>query len=133
MDINKKPKHLIAGDWGEDVVCGFLQQKGYKILKRNYVPKKQYEIDIVALHDDVIVFVEVKTRKSVSYGRPAVAVNRKKRAKLQHAIVAYLQKLKKQNPYFRIDIVEVVGEPGLPPLEINHIENAFNLNDRYIY
>ncbi len=133
MDINKKPKHLIAGEWGEDVACDFLQKKGYKILKRNYVPKRHYEIDIVALNDDVIVFVEVKTRKSLSYGRPAVAVDRKKRAKLQHAIVAYLQKLKKQNPYFRIDIVEVVGTQEQGALEINHIENAFNLNDRYIY
>jgi len=133
MDIQKKPKHLITGEWGESVASDFLIEKGYKILKRNYVPKKHYEIDIVALQNDVIVFVEVKTRKSINYGRPAVAVDRKKRAKLQHAIVAYLQKLKKQNPYFRIDIIEVVGTPEQGALEINHIENAFNLNDRYIY
>ena len=132
MDINRKPKHLESGEWGEDVACDFLKSKGYKILKRNYVPKKQYEIDIVALLDDVLVFVEVKTRKSVGYGRPASAVDRKKKINLQHAIVAYLQKLKNR-PYFRIDIIEVVGTPRLGVAEINHIENAFNLNNRYIY
>lgn len=62
------------GKLGEDLACKYLQNKGYKILERNF-EAKQGEIDIIALDKEELVFIEVKTRSNILYGKPAEAVN----------------------------------------------------------
>lgn len=120
-------EHLKAGRWGEKQAESFLKKSGYKILGRRVRCGKHDEIDLIARSSDMLVFVEVKTRKNEVYGRPAAAVNRDKRKKLSRAAVAFLQKRKLRPPYIRFDIVEVVGsEP-----EIRHIENAFQMVGGY--
>ena len=73
-------KRQLGTDY-EDIACDYLQKAGYVILDRNFRSKKG-EIDIVAKDNDVIVFVEVKYRKSNSYGYSAEAVNYKKQMSL---------------------------------------------------
>jgi len=122
-----------TGDLGEEIACCFLQEKGYIITARNY-RTDHGELDIIAENTEYIIFVEVKTRnftKSSRYGRPADAVNRKKREHLLYSILTYLHANpsdKKQ----RIDIIEVYkkedAEGHFKEVKINHIENAFGAN-----
>jgi putative endonuclease len=69
-----KQENKTTGNRGESLACEFLQQKGYKILQRNY-RSKWGEVDIVAKFDQTVVFVEVKTKTSDAYGEPWEMVN----------------------------------------------------------
>ena len=58
---------------GEDLAASFLQKKGYKIIERNF--RKGYgEIDIIAVKNGILIFVEVKTRTSNNFGSPFEAI-----------------------------------------------------------
>lgn len=124
------PAHLRTGLWGEQQAERLLKKKGYRILERRFRVKK-LEIDLIARSGDCIVFVEVKTRASELFGRPAASVGRAKRDQLSRAAIAWLRQHKLKPPYLRFDLVEVIGTQaeGLP--EIRHIENAFQLSPRY--
>jgi len=126
------PKHLETGEWGEHVAAEFLQSKGYKILGRRVRVGTRDELDLVAKHAEVLVFVEVKTRGSEFFGRPLSAVDRDKRHTLSRAAIRYVQRLKNTRICFRFDVVEVIGnaESETPP-QVRHIENAFPLDRRY--
>jgi putative endonuclease len=123
----KEAAHLKTGRRGEKQAERFLKKAGYKILGRRVRCGRHDEIDLIVRLDDVMVFVEVKTRKNETMGRPAVAVNRDKRRKLSRAAVTFLQKRKLRPPYIRFDIIEVIDEPP----EIRHIENAFQMEGGY--
>lgn len=108
------------GDFGENLVEDYLREKSYTILARNY--RKPFgEIDIVAKIDDIIVFVEVKTRKNRNFENPSEAVTPSKQAKIIRASQAYLIENKLTDFLMRFDVAEVVVESR----EINYIENAF--------
>lgn len=119
--------HLKTGRRGEKQAERFLKKSGYKILGRRVRVGKHDEIDLIVREGETMVFVEVKTRKTERYGRPAAAVNRDKRRTLSRAAVTFLQKRKLRPPFIRFDIVEVIDEPS----EIRHIENAFQLEGNY--
>ena len=126
-----EPAHLKSGRWGEKKAVRLLKSKGWKILGERVRVGKHDELDIVAQHDDVLVFVEVKTRKNENFGRPFSAVNKEKRKRLSRAAVTYLKKKKLTPDYIRFDVVEVIGEPAGEIPEIRHIENAFQLDSSY--
>jgi putative endonuclease len=120
-----------TGKWGEKQAELFLRKKGYRLLGSRVRLDARDEIDIVARDGDSLVFVEVKTRASEAYGRPADAVNREKRRVLSRAAVRYLKKKKFPDVCFRFDVVEVVGSRHSGEVIIRHIENAFPLDRRY--
>ena len=124
------PEHLREGLWGEAEAERYLRRLGWRILGRR-VRIGRDELDLVARHGEVLVFVEVKTRRDESMGRPFVAVDRGKRRSLSRAAVRYLNKLPTRPSFFRFDVLEVIGkaEQGVP--RIRHIENAFTLGPRY--
>ena len=126
----KEPAHLRAGRWGEKLARKALVAKGYHILGMRVRVGRHDEIDLVARHHDALVFVEVKTRKNEDFGRPIHAVDRDKRRRLSRAAIRYMKRLRSKPPYFRFDVVEVIGEEGGTP-EIRHIENAFQLEGGY--
>lgn len=113
------------GRWGEDVAVDSLARKGYKILGRRVRPNRHDEIDIVARDGDTIAFVEVKTRRSEAFGRPADAVRHEKRHALNRAARAYLRRLGFPKCFCRFDVVEVVAKPGEAASAVRHLENAF--------
>lgn len=121
----------ITGHWGEEVAARCLERKKYKLLGRRVRIGRRDEIDIVARWGEVLVFVEVKTRRGEEFGRPSEAVDRKKQHALSRAAVRYLERLPNPRVNFRFDVIEVVGKPGGEP-EIRHIENAFLLEKRYM-
>ncbi|MBQ3118307.1 MAG: YraN family protein [Clostridia bacterium] len=115
-----------SGKTGEAAATKYLKVKGYKIIDRNY--RKTYgELDIVAQKGENIAFVEVKTRKSDSYGTPAEFVTLKKQKKLIKAAYTYIQE-HNLDAEFTFDVVEVYIE-GKKVKDINHIKNAFYVSE----
>ena len=126
-----KPPHIRQGLWGERVAARTLKQKGHRILGRRVRVGRRDELDLVTRDGDTLVFVEVKTRRSEDFARPAEAVDRAKRHALSRAAVRYVQRLRQRPPYIRFDVVEVVGREGEGKPSVRHIENAFNLDSSY--
>ncbi|MEA3186805.1 MAG: putative endonuclease [Chthoniobacter sp.] len=108
----------------------FLRKQRYKVLYRNFRSRRGGEVDIVCRDGESLVFVEVKTRSSELFGRPAEAVNRDKQELIARGALAWLRMLDRRDVIFRFDIVEVVKEDGIliPTL----IKDAFQLPSRYI-
>ncbi len=120
-----------SGQWGEDLAEDFLRKKGYRILGRRVRVDRRDELDIIARDGGTVVFVEVKTRQTEQFGRPASAVGAQKRRSLSRAAVRYLKKAGWPSVMFRFDVVEVIGCPGAGSPEVRHIENAFLVDRRY--
>ncbi len=93
----------------------FLKKRGYKILERNYRPRGGGEVDLICRQGDTFVFVEVKTRRSLAYGRPYEAVDRAKQQLITRGARAWMRRLGGANVYYRFDIVEVIAGPDQPP------------------
>ena len=119
-----KPNKISLGKYGEELACEFLKNKNYQILKRNYRTRFG-EIDIIAKRDDILVFVEVKTKTGGEFGQPEEMVGKNKQIKLEKLAQAYLleQGLSPETENFRIDIVSVMIKKDKIP-EIKHLENA---------
>lgn len=126
-----EPAHLKSGKWGEQLAARFLKKQRYKIIGQRVRVGKRDELDMIAQHRGTLIFVEVKTRKNETFGRPFSAVDSAKRKHLSRAAVAYLRKEKTEPEFIRFDVIEVIGEPGGDPPEIRHIENAFPLDPAY--
>jgi putative endonuclease len=115
--------HIELGKWGEVQARSFLLANGYKILTTHYQIKLG-EIDIIAQDGDVIVFVEVKTRRNREFGTPAEAVNHRKQRKIIMTALYYLQCSVLQESPVRFDVIEVYI-PFQQEIQIHHILNAF--------
>jgi putative endonuclease len=126
----EQPAHLATGEWGETIAARALVHAGYKVLGRRVRVGVRDELDVVARDGNILVFVEVKTRREETFGRPASAVDRAKRHTLSRAAVRYLKKLGRP-VNFRFDVMEVIGIPGDIAPEIRHICNAFSLDRCY--
>jgi putative endonuclease len=110
------------GAWGEDLAVLLLEQSGLVIVERNWRYKRA-EIDIIAWEDDILVFVEVKTRAYSAFGRPEEMVGMQKKKLMIHAAMSYMRSVGHEWE-IRFDIVSVLGEPG-KPTEVRHIRDAF--------
>ncbi|MEG1527780.1 MAG: YraN family protein [Clostridia bacterium] len=108
----------ILGAFGEIKATNYLKKLGYKILKRNYRCPIG-EIDIICLDKGVLVFVEVKYRKNLDYGRPSQAVNKHKQGKIIQVAKYYIVEHDIVNTFCRFDCVEIIDK------QINHIISAF--------
>jgi putative endonuclease len=114
--------HLVQGHEGEQLAVRHLKRLGYRIVCRNYRCPLG-EIDIIARHRGVLVFVEVKSRRSGTFGSPKWAITPAKQRKLSQVAWYYLQKRDLTETNARFDVVTVSGRKGAPLLEV--IENAF--------
>lgn len=112
---------IITGNKGEDQAAEFLKQKGYEIAARKY-RYKHSEIDLIVKKENLIVFVEVKTRSSSGFGEPEAFVGTKKAAKIFEGADQYVYE-NNWNGNIRFDIVSV--KLGSKP-EVVHFEDAFH-------
>jgi putative endonuclease len=115
-------KHNETGVKGEQIAAKFLTGKGYTILHRNWCFGKK-EVDLVVQKDDTLVFVEVKTRTSFTFGFPEEAVNTRKQTYLKNAAEAFVDSF----PGFlkiQFDIVSIRLHKE-EVSEIVHFEDAF--------
>lgn len=112
-----------TGNIGEAFVYDFLKKKNFTILQTNY-KNKIGEIDIIAMQNNVIVFVEVKTRSSFKFGLPREAINDYKQKKIVNTAACYLkQKGLYDKCLVRFDCIEIYDLNNNPHIE--HIENIF--------
>lgn len=126
-----KPEHLRRGELGERAAKKFLQCSGLKFLAANY-RSEHGEIDLVFRDGDCLCFIEVKTRSSEEWTRPADAVDARKKKLLSQTALDYLRLLKNPEVKFRFDIVEVLLRDG-EVHEVRHLPNSFSLSKPYRY
>lgn len=112
------------GKAGEDEAVSFLNKQGFKILERNY--RCCYgEIDIIAMEKGTIVFAEVKTRKTLTYGLPQAAVDFRKQQQISRSAANYTAQKKIKNMPLRFDVVAV--NLADDKIKIELIRNAFEV------
>jgi len=118
-------KHLETGQLGETAAAEFLEQQGWRIAERNWRSGRG-EVDIIAWsEEEILVFVEVKTRsgEGAGYGSPEESIDAKKQDQLVRAAGAYMESID-YNWEIRFDVVAVILKEG-KVLEIRHVEDAF--------
>jgi putative endonuclease len=109
------------GQKGEDLAIAFLKNKGYRILSRNWKWGKN-EIDIIAENNNLIVFVEVKTRSNNFQVSPAAAITNEKQKSIIRAADGYIQRYKIDKES-RFDVITIINKNE--EFELDHIEDAF--------
>ena len=126
MEIDMANNNTRAiGTEGEQKSVEFLIENGYAILKLNYRVGRIGEIDIIAREGEYICFIEVKTRKSYSFGVPSESVTFKKQEKIKLLASIYLTNTGNIDKRIRFDIVEVLMKNNNDINKINLIKNAF--------
>ena len=115
-----KSSNRELGNHGEDLACKFLEKNGYKIIERNKSFSKFCEIDIIAQIKNTLVFVEVKTRKTNSFGSPLEAITKTIYSHIRQGALTYLGENSKKFSNFRIDAIGITLEPKV---EIKHLQN----------
>lgn len=115
-------EHNLLGYKGEMLASRYLLDKGFAVLHYNWRSGHK-EIDLIARERDILVFVEVKSRRDESFGNAYDAVTAQKIRNLISAAEVYVNKYKIDSP-FRFDIITVVG--NAEPYRIEHIRDAFH-------
>jgi putative endonuclease len=113
------------GDYGEELAKKYLKKKDFKFIQSNYKFYKK-EIDLIFCDktNKIIIFVEVKTRRSKDFGEPENAINYFKQKNIRYAATGFLNNNSEYDDYdIRFDSVSVYMKNDKP--EINHTENAF--------
>lgn len=109
------------GRKGEEIAKSFLEEKGFKILETNYRFGKS-EIDLIGKEHDLLVFIEVKTRKSARHGHPEAFVSENQQAAIIRGAEQYMDEIRWSGD-IRFDIVSIlILKSGH---EIEHLKDAF--------
>lgn len=114
--------HIQTGDLGEEIASGFIIEKGYQILERNW-RYKHWEVDIIASRKHKLHFIEVKTRNSLRFGKPEESITREKMTHLKNAAEQYQY----QHPewkYIQFDVIAITLVNGIAK-EIFLIEDVY--------
>ncbi|GMR15757.1 MAG: YraN family protein [Gammaproteobacteria bacterium] len=116
------------GEYTENLACQFLEDKGFKLIERNFHCRLG-EIDLIMQDNNNLVFVEVRYRRSNNFGSGAESITYNKQSKLIKTASLYLQQHAKLNKYpSRFDVVSITGfieTDNINNIDFNWIENAF--------
>ncbi|GAA4833538.1 YraN family protein [Algivirga pacifica] len=113
--------NIEKGKKQEELASQYLEQKGHEIIDKNYRFGRN-EIDLITHLNDILIFVEVKSRKSAIYGYPESSVTKRKQKGIQRAADAYLQQSDYQGRV-RFDIIAIIDTGK--SVAIEHFEDAF--------
>ena len=113
------------GALGEKIAAEYLTGLGYMIRERNF-RSREGEIDIIAEKDDFLVFIEVRTRTSNSYGTPEESVTAQKKERLIALAEAYIEDREDLPSSWRIDVVAIELGPKRKVARLEIIENAIS-------
>lgn len=113
-----------VGRYGEAVAAAWLRANRCKVLGRNFKGPQRGEVDIVAREGDVLLFIEVKTRREGSAIRPLDAVGKDKQRLIERGANEWLRRLGKRSIPWRFDVIEIYVADGRRP-RVNRIANAF--------
>ena len=119
---NKPDSRITTGKHGEELAVRYLEEQGYAIIERNY-RLRIGEIDIIARDGEVLVFIEVKTRRSNRFGSPFEAVDFRKQQQIIRVARMYLARHGCENCAVRFDVVAVCFDGEAPIVEL--LKNAF--------
>ena len=111
------------GKWGERVAQDFLAREGYLIRQTNWHCVRG-ELDIIAEQDGILVFVEVKTRRSGQWDEALESITPRKRERLLAAIYHFLDDAGLEESEWRLDVIAVLWHENAAP-RLNHVEGAF--------
>lgn len=114
---------ISLGKKGETQAANYLQNHGYTVIHKNFYTRGG-EIDLICTKDNCLVFVEVKTRTSLSFGKPYEAVTPLKLSHLKRSIQYFLAKNSYNNYKMRIDVISIVMNQNTKIPEIAHYKNA---------
>lgn len=114
--------HLELGKKGEEIAINFLLEKGYQVLDANWRYRRS-EIDIIIKKDEVLIFVEVKTRSDDYFGRPESFVTDRKRALMIDAANAYMEEIG-HDWEIRFDVIAIIYHNPAHQT-IDHFKDAF--------
>ena len=120
-----RDRRRLVGDEGEGRAEAYLRRQGFRILGRN-VRSPLGELDLIADHEGTLVFVEVKRRRSGTYGGAIEAVDARKRAKLIQLAAQYLAQHRIHDRACRFDVVLIQDDSGTTE-PVQHIANAFDV------
>ncbi len=109
------------GGIGERIAADYLVKNGFTILEKNYRSGRFGEIDIIAVENEYICFVEVKTRTSILFGTPIEAVSYKKIKKIKALAWTFIKHKNLGERNMRFDIVEVSGKKANEEFILDHI------------
>jgi putative endonuclease len=116
-------KAKALGYSGETLAAQYLQTQGYQILENNFTIRGG-EIDLIARKENIIIFIEVKTRTGKSFGEADESLNGFKKMRLRRAIEHYLAKIRGTDPDYRVDFIEIELDPETKKLtRINHLQD----------
>ena len=122
-------RRRVLGAEGELRAAVYLRKKGYRISGQN-VRSGGVEIDIIAERGNRVVFVEVKSRRSVRFGSPEAAVDARKQARIVRGAFAWLRENPRRRARIRFDVISYRVEPARDATpetwRIRHIEGAFD-------
>ena len=113
-----KNMNKLIGNHGEDIAANYYLNNGYITLDRNFLIKKG-ELDLIVKKDDVIVFVEVKSRSNNFFGTPCESVTFSKQKNIKYLSKYYLTIHNLYNYYVRYDVAEIY---------FNYYDNSYKLN-----
>lgn len=114
--------NLPLGRYGEDLAVKHLKAQGYKILERNF-RSKVGEIDVIARNQDILVFVEVKTRIGDEYGAPEEAITPWKLKSIIHTAQFYKMLHPELPESLRIDAIVIELSPSGEVRRLEHLQN----------
>jgi len=115
----------MLGSFGENEAQKYLEDQDYKILEKNF-KCSHGEIDIIALQEKELVFIEVRTRSSLSFGEPYESINKVKQKRLIKLAQYYLKYKNIKNCNMRFDVVSVLADKrDFKIKKIELIKNAF--------
>ena len=115
-------RHIKTGKQGEALALRYIKDKGYEVLATNWRYRRS-EVDIIAMDQKILVFIEVKTRGSDYFGKPELAVTKHKKKLLIDAGTAYMQEVE-HTWEIRFDIIAIVLRSE-NDIEIQHYIDAF--------
>jgi putative endonuclease len=113
------------GSAGETMAAEYLLQKGYEIIVRNWRCRTG-ELDIVAGQDDMLVIVEVRTRRKIGrYGLAKESVNARKQIQVRETAQFYVHRYKLYDHKIRFDVISIDMDADEKKLQLEHIQGAF--------
>ncbi len=117
-------KRIEIGKQGEALAADHLRQKNYTIIEKNFRCKLG-EIDIIAKDRHIVVFVEVRTKTSHTYGPAYNTVTYPKQKQVKRVALYYISKHNLVKTQFRFDVIGIHIEPQTNQHQIDHIQSAF--------
>ena len=115
-------EHIVLGREGEDRAARLLERLGLRVIERNW-RCPEGELDLIAARGDLVVFCEVKTRRSRLWGEPSEAVHPRKQARLRRLAGRWLAEHPGRRRRVRFDVISVVV--GADDTHMTHLPNAF--------